>query len=93
MTIQPHEAAGYWQADQIAECLEVNEEAYIELWNVVVPLYDDKPRGECPGEVCYDIASYWDKISDPCKLEVNRALSEAAREREESYQRLLRDVE
>ena len=89
MCIEPHPDASHWQADQIAECLGVDAAAYSELWNVVVPLYDGKPRGECPGEVCYDIASYWDKISDHCKLEVNKALAKMVKDQEDFHQRYL----
>ena len=72
----PHPNAAVWQADQIAECLGVNDEAYVELWNVVVPQYDKLPRGECPGEVVYPIGNYWHLLSTATKQEVNRVLKE-----------------
>ena len=48
-SIQPHEWTAEWQADQIAECLDVSKETYGELWNKCVPLYDNLPRGEYHG--------------------------------------------
>ena len=74
--LKKHELAQYCQADQIAECLGVIDEAYVELWNVVVPQYDKLPRGECPGEVVYPISDYWHLLSTATKREVNRVLKE-----------------
>ena len=63
------------QADEIAECMGVDTDTYAELWNKCVPLYDGKPKGECPGEYSYGLKEYgWDLLSDHAKQEVNRAL-------------------
>ena len=74
--IKPHNEASYWQADQIAECMDVSEDTYVELWNKCVPLYDGKYRGEFPGEVCYDLVSSggWELLSDAAKSDVNEVL-------------------
>jgi len=66
----------YWAADQVAECCGVDDQTYGELWNKCVPLYDDLPSGEVPGEIVYALADYgWDKLSDHAKNEVNRAVA------------------
>jgi|APSaa5957512535_1039671.scaffolds.fasta_scaffold670426_1 hypothetical protein len=76
MTIKPHEAAAFWSADSIAECLNVSRDTYSELWNKCVPLYDGADRGECPGEVTFELTKYgWKLLSDEAKLDVNRALA------------------
>jgi hypothetical protein len=74
--IKPHEELNYWQADQIAECLSVSEDTYVELWNKCVPLYDGKYTGEFPGEVCYDLVGSggWYLLSDTAKMDVNDAM-------------------
>lgn len=74
--MKPCQDAHYWQADQIAECLNVSTETYSELWNKIVPLYDSLPRGECPGEISYGVADYWDHLSPEAQADVNRALGE-----------------
>jgi hypothetical protein len=67
----------HWAADQIAECFSVDDQTYGELWNKCVPLYDDLPKAEVPGEIVYALADYgWDKLSDHAKNEVNRAVAE-----------------
>jgi len=72
-----HERGHYWRADEIAECLKVKESTYQELWGVV-KLYENKPRGETPGEFNYCLAEFgWDKLSDEAKVDVNSALMEA----------------
>ena len=48
----------YWAADQVAECCGVDDQTYGELWNKCVPLYDDLPSGEVPGEIVYALADY-----------------------------------
>jgi len=78
MTIEMHPSGEYWQADQIAECLDVTRETYGELWNKCVPLYDTITRGEAPGEITYDIWKFgWPLLSDAAKLDVNAALEKA----------------
>ena len=75
-SIKMIDALSYWAADQVAECCGVDEQTYGELWNKCVPLYDDLPRGEVPGEIVYALADYgWDKLSDHAKNEVNRAVA------------------
>lgn len=74
--IEMHPYVSYIEADAIAECYGVDDETYGELWNKCVPLYDELPKGEVPGEVVYALADYgWDKLSDHAKKEVNRALT------------------
>lgn len=72
--MEPTEKAEYWQADQIAECLDVSRDTYAELWNVIVPLYDKEPRGEYPGEYSYAITNYWNKLSEVAQRDINQTL-------------------
>ena len=75
--IEANKSAKYWQADAIAECLNVSPETCGELWNKCVPLYDKLPKGECPGEITYDLVNYgWKLLSDEAKNDVNKALAE-----------------
>ena len=68
-----HSYLEFWQPDQIAECWDgVSVELYSYLWNELVPQYDDRPRGEAPGEVTYGIGEWWDDIPGPLKEELNR---------------------
>lgn len=77
--IRIHEGGHFTQADEIAECMGVSEDTYSELWNKCVPLYDGKPRGECPGEITYSLADYgWDLLSNDAKHDVNRVLAKYA---------------
>ena len=43
-----HDLGKYWKADEVAECLKVDDSTYKELWSCV-KLYEDLPRGEAPG--------------------------------------------
>jgi hypothetical protein len=95
--MEMHDLAKYWKADEIAECLKVDDSTYKELWGCV-KLYEDLPRGEAPGEYTYPLSKYgWDKLSEAAQIDVNRALAEKqadddARE-EERYQDAFEDPE
>ena len=89
--MKPHPNALYWQADEIAECLEVTDETYSELWNKIVPCYDTGHGGrnvlyvedeegfrlvEHAG-ARYPVTNYWDKLSSTAQAEVNSVLEKA----------------
>lgn len=73
--MKPHNETKYWQADQIAECLPVSTDTYKELWNKIVPLYDKKPRGECPGDFVYPVADYWNLLSEEAQQDICNVLT------------------
>jgi hypothetical protein len=92
-----HDLANYWKADEIAECLKVDDSTYKELWSCV-ELYDHLPRGEAPGEYAYPLSKYgWDKLSEAAQIDVNRALAEKQAEddarEEDRYQKAVEDPE
>ena len=75
--IRANKFVKFVRADVVAECLDVSQPTYIELWNKCVPLYDDLPKGECPGEMDYNLLKYgWKLLSDAAKTEVNKATKE-----------------
>jgi len=75
--IRANKYVKFARADVVAECLNVSDETYKELWNKCVPLYDDLPKGECPGEMDYNLLKYgWKLLSDSAKTEVNKVMKE-----------------
>jgi hypothetical protein len=92
-----HDLGKYWKADEVAECLKVDDSTYKELWSCV-KLYEDLPRGEAPGEYTYPLSEYgWDKLSEAAQIDVNHALAEKQAEddarEEERYQEASEDPE
>jgi hypothetical protein len=81
-----HDRGNFWNADEIAECLEVTGATRGELWQCV-RLYESLPRGEAPGEFSYPLSEYgWSSLSKEAQLDVNAAFDkyeEEERERRE----------
>ena len=66
-----NEELAYWQPDQIAECRPCSHELYCFLWNELVPKYDDRPRGEAPGEFIHGFKEWWQDIPAEFQTELN----------------------
>lgn len=81
----------FFSCDYFAECYDVSEAAYKELWNAMA---DAKPLRElidiensCPNdELGFNSpAKFWDKFSDPIKTEL-LALAEASDAEDKAWQ-------
>lgn len=72
---QAHIALTVVTPDQVAECWEgVDDPLYQALWDLV-PLYDKIDRENCgPADVIglNSVASFWDRLSDDNRAELNR---------------------
>ena len=74
--IKPHPLFAVWRADEVAECLNVGDEAYQHLWNVIVPM-QPKPREDREEPTYeYPLRNYWSQVPHAMRKTLNKAAEE-----------------
>lgn len=96
MKITAHLQMKYTAADQVAECMNVNQDTYEELWSVIVPMMarDAKALPQDHDSrvlrsietTAHPLFNYWQHLTSAAQTNINEACSDWEKEVSQVWQ-------